>query len=435
MEADVIIIGGGMAGAVAALKVSEKGKTALLIRRGHGATAMSSGVIDVAGPTGFLPGDDWETLPPTGDRLKDILRTNPFHPYSTTKSDDRLQAALRDACAFAIEKVPSLDFMGSSERNMALPTVVGTVKFCAYAPASLASGDLTQMRQANMLLVGLEGLPYFRPRICKRSLSEYSSQHQPEAISKIEYIEMEMPGGTMRATPFGVAGLFDKPDVCEQFAQSLGQQIGDDVTHVGLPPILGLNRHAKAFEIIDRKVGPKLFELISPNYSVPGHRLQAALDKALRDSGVRVVTAGISEVECDGRLIKNLVLEGMKSGRTATADSYIVATGKFNSGGLVADDCPKEPLFGLPLFVDGSRVDDRLLEYLLEWDASIKQPFLSCGVHVDASLRPLDAFGEPAYDNLYAAGSIIGEYDYIAEGCGLGVAALTGCLAGERASA
>jgi glycerol-3-phosphate dehydrogenase subunit B len=125
----------------------------------------------------------------------------------------------------------------------------------------------------------------------------------------------------------------------------------------------------------------------------------------------------------------------MKSGRTAAAKSYIMATGKFSSGGLVADDCPREPLFGLPLFVDGSRVDDRFLEYLLDWDASSKQPFLSCGVHVDSSLRPLDAFGEPAYDNLYAAGSIIGEYDYIAEGCGLGVAALTGCLAGERASA
>jgi glycerol-3-phosphate dehydrogenase subunit B len=318
---------------------------------------------------------------------------------------------------------------------MALPTVVGTVKFCAYAPASLASGDVAQMRQANLALVGLEGLPYFRPRICRRSLRGYSSQHQPEAISKIEYIEVAMPGGTMRATPFGVAGLFDEPDIREEFAQSLKSRIDDDVTHIGLPPILGLNRPAEAFEEINRELGPQVFELISPSYSVPGHRLQAALDKALGDGGVRVVTAGISKVEYDGRRIKSLALEGAKSGIVAAAESYIMATGKFNSGGLVADDCPREPLFGLPLFVDGARVDDRLLEYLLDWDASNKQPFLSCGVHVDSSLRPLDAFGEPAYDNLYAAGSIIGEYDYVAEGCGLGVAALTGLLAGERASA
>ena len=437
MDADVIIIGGGMAGAVAALKASEKGSDTLLIRRGHGATAMSSGMIDVAGSAGFLPGDDWESLPSTKDRLEDMLRTNPFHPYSIARGDGEsvglLQSALKDACDFATDKIPSLKFAGSIERNMALPTVVGTVKFGAYAPASLASGDLTRMREANLVLVALKGLPYFRPRICRRSLRQYSSQHQPEAISSVEYIEVEMPGATMRATPFGVASLFDKPDVRGKFAQSLKKQIDDDVTHVGLPPILGLNRHTEAFEEINRELSPQVFELISPSYSTPGHRLQAALDKALGDGGVRVVTARISRVEYDGRLIKNLALEGAKSGRSAAAKRYVIATGKFSSGGLTADDYPKEPLFGLPLFVDGARVDGRFLEYLLDWNASGKQPFLSCGVHVDSSLRPLDAFGKPAFDNLYAAGSIIGEYDYIAEGCGLGVAALTGCLAGENA--
>ena len=440
MESDVIVIGGGMAGALAALKASEEGRDVLLIRKGHGATAMSSGVIDVAGPNDFLPHDEWETLPTIEDRLKDMLRTNPLHPYSIMAGAggvDRLNSMLRDACNFAIEKVQPLCFRGSHERSMALPTVVGTAKFCAYAPASLASGDLAEMRRANLLLVGLEGLPYFRPRICKRSLSEYSSQHQPEAISKIDFVEIEMPGrgGAIRATPFGVAGLFDEPGVCEEFTKSLARRIDPGVTHVGLPPILGLNDHSKAFQIIDRELEPKVFELISPGYSVPGHRLQAALDKALGDGGVRVVTTGVAKVECDGRLIKNLVLEGVKSGRTATAGSYVVATGKFSSGGLVADDYPREPLFGLPLFSDGKRVDERLLRYLLDRDASKRQPFLSCGIHVDASLRPLDPFGEPAYDNLYAAGSIIGEYDYVADKCGLGAAALTGCTAGEKAAA
>ncbi|MBI4832074.1 MAG: anaerobic glycerol-3-phosphate dehydrogenase subunit B, partial [Candidatus Lindowbacteria bacterium] len=63
------------------------------------------------------------------------------------------------------------------------------------------------------------------------------------------------------------------------------------------------------------------------------------------------------------------------------------------------------------------------------------QLFLSTGIHVDNALRPLDAFGEPAYENLFAAGAIIGEYDYVGEKCGMGVAALTGYLAGERAAA
>jgi glycerol-3-phosphate dehydrogenase subunit B len=440
MEADVIVVGGGMAGATAALRAAAGGSDVLLIRKGHGSTAMSSGVIDLAGSDGFLPNDPWDTLPTIEDRLQSLLRANPLHPYAILAGGRegaiRLQQMLRDGCAFVTGKIPSLGFRGSHERNMALPTVLGTVKFCAYAPASLAGGDLRAMEDANVLLVGIKGLPYFRPQICRRSLRDYSSQHRPEKIAKVEFIEIEISqsNDTIHAAPFGIAGLFDVPSACEEFAQALKGQIDSGVTHVGVPPILGLDNHQDAFERVGRQLDPKLFELISPTHSIPGHRLQVSLEKALHSNGVRVVTSAVIGVECDGRLIKNLVLPGMKSKRTASAGRYVVATGKFSTGGLVADDFPKEPLFGLPLFVDGDRVDDKILRYLLERDAGERQPFLSCGVHIDSLLRPLDSFGEPAFDNLHAAGSIIGEYDYVEDMCGFGVAALTGYMAGEKAA-
>lgn len=441
MEADVIVIGGGMAGAVAALKAASAGCDVLLIRRGHGSTAMSSGTVDVAGPDGFLPHDPWDALPSIKQRLKEILRANPLHPYSIIaggrEESDRLSSLLRDACDFAIEKIPSLRYRGSHERNMALPTAVGTVKFCAFAPASLAGGDLTRMQGANLALVGLEGLPHFRPRLCKRALSGYSSLHQPESISKIESVEIAIPRSKnmIRSTPFEVAALFDDPGACDEFAESLGKLIGSDVTHVGMPPTLGLNNHAEAFERIGRGLEQELFEMISPGYSVPGHRLQMALNEALVSNGVRTVTAGVGKAECDGRLIRNLVLEETRSSRTASAKKYIVATGKFSSGGLVSDDYPREALFGLPLFACGERVDDKYLQYQLDPNIRKKQNFLSCGIRVDATLHPLDAFGEPVYDNLFAAGSIIGEYDYVAEKCGFGTAILTGHVAGANAAA
>ncbi|NQU07758.1 MAG: hypothetical protein HQ583_04285 [Candidatus Abyssubacteria bacterium] len=124
----------------------------------------------------------------------------------------------------------------------------------------------------------------------------------------------------------------------------------------------------------------------------------------------------------------------MKSKRTAAAKNYVVASGKFSSGGLVADDSPKEPLFKLPLFLDGECVDGKFVQNLLDWKVLRRQPLLSCGIRLNASLRPLDTFGEPAYENLYAAGSIIGEYDCVADKCGFGVAILTGYLAGEKAA-
>ena len=55
LEPDILIIGGGMAGLAAGTIAAESGLETLLIRRGQGATAFSSGAIDVIGypPEGF----------------------------------------------------------------------------------------------------------------------------------------------------------------------------------------------------------------------------------------------------------------------------------------------------------------------------------------------------------------------------------------------
>lgn len=441
MEVDVAVIGGGMAGTIAALRAAELGADVALIRKGHGASAMSSGTIDIAGPARFLPRDAWDTLPAITDILKDILRTKPLHPYSIVAGGrdgvDHLCSRLRQACGFMLEKIPSLGLQGSCERNLALPNVFGTVKFSAFAPRSLIGGDLVGMRDAHVLLVGINGLAIFRPRICRQALERYSSQHQPHAVAKISAVEADIPRfpDGFRSAPFEMAQCFDNPEVVEEFAETLNKEIESSVTHIGFPPVLGLNNHAEAYEIFCRELQPKVFELISPNFSVPGYRLQLSLDAALRESAVRVVTAEVIGAERDGRLVQNLLLGDMKAKRTVTAGKYVVAKGKFSSGGLVATNYANEPTFGLPLFSDNKRVDGSVIQDLLNWNTDETQLFLSCGVHIDGLLRPLDEFGEPVYENLFAAGSIIGEYDYLAEKCGFGVTVLTGYIAGEKATA
>ncbi|MBI5119334.1 anaerobic glycerol-3-phosphate dehydrogenase subunit B [Candidatus Poribacteria bacterium] len=441
MEADVVVIGGGLAGTMAALRAAERGSGVVLIRKGYGSSAMSSGTIDIAGPEQFLPMDAWDTLPRIGDRLKEILRTNPLHPYSIVAGGrtgiDNLQERLREACDFTLRQTPGLGLSGSHGQNVALPTVAGTVKFTAFAPASLIEGNLSAMTDANVLLVGFKGLALFHPHICKQALARYSSLHSPRCIAEIDVIECDVPGSQngRPLKPFEIAKRFDDLHAAEEFARSLAGQLPPKVTHVGFPPVLGLDNHSKTCETFRRHLTPRLFEMIAPNFSVPGYRLQLSLDAALRNSSVRVVTAEAVDAKRDGRIVRNLLLGDMKSKRTATAKNYVVATGKFSSGGLVANDFPKEPIFGLPLFCHDKRADDNFIGNLLRWNVDSKQLFLSCGIHIDSALRPLDAFGEPAYENLFAAGSIIGEYDYVSEKCGMGVAALTGYLAGEKAAA
>src|SRR5260370_34205976 len=58
---------------------------------------------------------------------------------------------------------------------------------------------------------------------------------------------------------------------------------------------------------------------------------------------------------------------------------------------------------------------------------------LRSGVSTDQELRPLDGEGRVAYTNLYAAGAVLGGYDYSGS-CGFGVPILTGWLAGRFAA-
>jgi glycerol-3-phosphate dehydrogenase subunit B len=441
MEADVVVIGGGMAGTIAALRAAALGADVVLVRKGHGSSAMSSGTIDIAGPENFLPLDAWDAIPTIGERLGEILRTNPLHPYSIIAGGrdrlEHLRHLLHQACEFTIDRVPQLKLQGSQEYNIALPSVLGTVKFSAFASSSLIDGNLCEMRDAQLLLVGVSGLMLFQAHICKQTLGRYSSLHSPSAISRIDVIEANVPRfmDALPSAPFEIARHFDNPLVAGEFAEALSKRIQPGITHIGFPPVLGLNNHGETYETFCRELGPKVFELISPNFSVPGYRLQLALENALRESPVRAVTTEVVGAECDGRNVRNLLLRDMRARRTVSARNYVVATGKFSSGGLVAGDFPAEPIFGLPLFSRDERVDDKFVQDLLEWNVQDRQLFLSCGIHIDSSLRPLDPSGEPAYENLFAAGSIIGEYDYVTDKCGLGVAMLTGYLGGEKAAA
>jgi len=79
LEADLVVIGGGMAGLIAGTIAAETGVNTILLRKGQSATAYSSGAIDVIG---YLPeASDPFASPEEG--LFALSRLYPLHPYST----------------------------------------------------------------------------------------------------------------------------------------------------------------------------------------------------------------------------------------------------------------------------------------------------------------------------------------------------------------
>jgi glycerol-3-phosphate dehydrogenase subunit B len=73
LTADVVVIGGGLSGACAALGAREAGAEVLLVARAPGATALSSGAIDFASA---------EDDAPIGEAARELSRTVPGHPYA-----------------------------------------------------------------------------------------------------------------------------------------------------------------------------------------------------------------------------------------------------------------------------------------------------------------------------------------------------------------
>src|SRR5207237_3054764 len=133
LTADVVVVGGGMAGACAALAAREKGAEVLLVARASGATALSSGAIDFGGAA------DDATV---GDGARALSR-QPGHPYALL--GDSLSALLERTLTFLRRHLVSLGLEGArvaADRCLWLPTPIGKARPAALAQSSFAAADL-----------------------------------------------------------------------------------------------------------------------------------------------------------------------------------------------------------------------------------------------------------------------------------------------------
>jgi glycerol-3-phosphate dehydrogenase subunit B len=150
------------------------------------------------------------------------------------------------------------------------------------------------------------------------------------------------------------------------------------------------------------------------------------LGSMLIQSGVRVLSQGVASAETAGSRVR--AVGGIE------ADQFVLATGRYLGGGLVKCGKVRESLFDLGVFYEAERVDEAYPAALHHIEYISPEPAFRTGLLTDPWLRPLNWEGEAPFDNLRAAGSVLGGYDY-ARGFGFGVPILTGWLAGTWAAA
>jgi glycerol-3-phosphate dehydrogenase subunit B len=419
MDDDVVVVGGGLAGCLAALAAARAGRSVGLVSRAETTLDRASGLVDVLGYTPDGEG-------PLADPFAAIPDLPSAHPYRTVGVE-----AVREGLALFDEVTDDRYCGADTDENALVPTYGGRVKPTARYPETVAAGLASQRRPTS--LVGFRELTAFDAPLTAERLSR-TLPYRVDGLTRTFPADLEVTADRPDPTPLQCARALecdesvDGTSTREELVASLEHflQMKD---RVGFPAVLGVTDTRAIHSTLEDQLGIRVFEVPMGPPSIPGMRLQSVLGDALAGAGVRVETAtSVVDVDAAGDHVERLRLEGEVSG-TWEASQYVVATGGLTGGGIHADrDGVREAVFGCHVDAPADRSE------WAERDPFGDHAFARFGLSVDDEMRPRGADGDPEFRNLRAAGSVLGGYDFAAEKSGSGVSIATGYVAGATAA-
>jgi glycerol-3-phosphate dehydrogenase subunit B len=411
MSYDVVVIGAGLAGLTAALRLGEQGLRVLVVAKGVGATHLAPPTIDVLG---YIDGP--VASPAQG--LPSFAAANPGHPYR------RLSVELvRAALEWLKERLGELAYQGRLEENFLLPTAVGVAKPTVLVPETMAAGDLRA--GGRYVFVGFRGLKDFYPAYLADNLARATLPRGASVSARA--IELAPPLGEERdVSSAGYARRFERQEFRDVVVRELERRLRLGEV-VGFPAVLGLRHAREVWQELETRLRRRVFEVPTLPPSVGGIRLFDAMTAALRRVGGRLVLGSpVARAESTGNTLEGVVVQTAGRSRAFRARSFVLASGGFASGGIDVDSYGRvsETVFGLPLTgVPGAGAPRFESGYFDE------HPLARAGIGVDEELRPVDAEGAPAYENLHAAGATLAGAVPWREGSGNGLSLATGYAA------
>ncbi|MHA1783637.1 MAG: anaerobic glycerol-3-phosphate dehydrogenase subunit GlpB [Candidatus Helarchaeota archaeon] len=435
MKADVVVIGGGIAGFSAAFKSKNDNNSVILVKKSTGATFFSSGAIDVAS---YYPRARNTYYDSPKDCIEDILRLNPNHPYSKIGSLNEIGRFYNEWKDLFVQ---DFQLKGSLDHNVHLINFSGTVKPSNLATEQIYDGNIYDLNEKSLALIGFEGYPDFNPKYCARSLENTLSYLKDINVKKISHFSIVLDKlseiGNLHSIV--IAQNLEKEEILQKVVETLksnSELMSHDV--LAFPPLLGLLKFKNVREKMKNALNKEVIEILSYPPSVPGYRLQFYLEQKAQERGINVLqdleimsfkhyNDKITSIKGKYGKFKQLELE---------ANEFILATGKFIGGGIKEEkNFIRESIFNLPIFDElGRFASFEPLQKMFNEKVLPKegQPFLSVGVKVNQDFQPVDARNEIIFKNLRAAGQVLSGYNYVSEKNGLGVAFLTGMAAGGK---
>ncbi|MCL6650213.1 MAG: FAD-binding protein, partial [Chloroflexi bacterium] len=297
-----------MAGLSAAITAASQGLDVIVVRRGLGTTAMSSGGLDFPGsiPRLFGRGSglpaSW-TRPDAASDAAGTLREwlaslgaslagepGVVMPLMDTAGDiRRTNLALAQHAAGRVDLWP-----GRVWRDTAGPDGSGGSSGCGGPGAAAPDGKV--------LFLGVEGYAPYRPEwVARKAVARGLVKRESAAWGSVGVASLRGRDNLAAAT---IAKVLEEPGAARLFGGAVADAARRaGASHVALPPVLGLEDAPRVYgEVVEAvrngfpgrsgprgEAGPVVFELLSPPPSVPGQRVQALLDRLARQAGVRIL--------------------------------------------------------------------------------------------------------------------------------------------------
>jgi glycerol-3-phosphate dehydrogenase subunit B len=411
MTYDVVVIGAGLAGLTAALRLAERGQKVLVVAKGVGGTHLAPATIDVLGYADGPVESPARTLPELASR-------HPGHPYGRVSVE-----LVRSSLEWFKERLGDLGYEGGLDENFLLPTAVGVAKPTALVPRTMAAGDLRA--GGRFVFVGLRGLKDFYSSYLADNLRRAALPGGASVSAR--GVEIALPIGEERdVSSVGFARRFERSDFRQAVVRELKPRIVTGEI-VGFPAVLGLRHASEVCQELESGLRHRVFEVPTLPPSVGGIRVFESMTAALRREGARIaVGTPVSGAETDGRRLVGVVARTAARPSTHRARSFVLASGGFSSGGLQVDSHGRirETVLGLAVACAPAPGEKRF-----EPDYFDEQPIARAGLAVDEQLRPLDAAGAPAFENLHAAGASLAGAAPWREASGNGLSLATGYAA------
>lgn len=412
-HSDILVVGAGMAGLMAAVTAAKSGLSVSVLSEGAGVISIGSGAVDFLG---YVNGKKI-----TDNPFNHLNELDKNHPYNIIGAEN-----IKNAFASLIEISTSNGYeikMNDEGLNQTAISIAGTTKPTYICSESNNASRILKAKK--ILFAGVEYLKDAQPALAVKQAKQYKVFADAELESTI----LKSPfGKTHRVlNSLDLARYVDKEEGFNWLKSEL-VRVSGGFDAVIIPPICGTVNYTKSFKEL-QNLGFILVEAVSIPPGVGGYRLRNALISEAKKLDIKFIeNCNVQRAVIENGKCKSIVaLHNNIAGALETeysADKFIIATGGVIGGGIASTpDKVYEKIFNIEIKSPAS-VEERSDKNVFG-----SHIFTKFGVNVNNKLQAIDSSGSPLYDNVFFAGNTLSDYDFPTEKSGYGVACSTGYTA------